>query len=235
MKKGMKYQGVKTLEVLEGADNYNCWIADRLKAYIKSPALEIGAGTGNISSSFTSLKSLVLTDIDTTLVKQLRSKFSGKKNVAVETLNIESSLGKVNNLFQTVYSVNVLEHIRDDRKALDNMNKMLKKGGRIVLLVPAKKWAFTKLDKSLGHFRRYEKKELREKIENSGFEIESIEFFNILGLLSWMVRDRVSRNHLHLNKGHVKVFDTIVPFLRRIEPKRGLPAGISLIVVARKK
>lgn len=231
----MKYKGVKTLEVLEGADNYNNWIAGTIGKYINSPALEIGAGTGNISSYFKEKKNLVITDNDEELVSVLRNKFKKRKNISVEVLDISKQLGIINNKFKTVYSVNVLEHIKDDLKALRNMNKLLQKKGRVVLLVPAKKRAYTKLDESLGHIKRYEKQELNDLLEKSNFQVEHLEYFNMVGLASWLLRDRLSRNHNNLKKSHVKTFDFIVPFLKQIEPQRGLPIGISLIAVGKKK
>ena len=103
------------------------------------------------------------------------------------------------------------------------------------MLVPAKKFAFNKLDKNLGHYRRYEKQELKEKLENAGFKLETLEYFNMLGLLSWVVRNAISKNHNQLKPSQVKIFDLVVPLLRIIEPKKGLPIGISLIAVATKK
>lgn len=230
-----KYKGLKTLEVLEGADNYNSWIANRLKKYIKSPALEIGAGIGNISQHFHKLNELVLTDIDEALVNEMRTKFLTQKNISYETLDIQSNFSKVKSKFNTVFSVNVLEHIKDDEKALKNMYKLLNEKGRVVILVPAKKFAYKKLDKRLGHFRRYEKSELKEKIENAGFKVEQIEYFNVVGLLSWIIRDAVSSKNTHLKPQQVKLFDFIVPLLRKLEPTRGLPIGISLIAVGVKR
>lgn len=230
-----KYGGIKTLEVLEGADNYNKWIAQALLPHIKSPALEIGAGMGNISEYMTGLKNLVLTDNDPYLVELLGQKFHNKKNIYNEALDISGTLGTVKNKFKTIYSVNVLEHIKDDKKALKNISLLLEKGGRFVCLVPAKQFAFTKLDKNLGHYRRYEKNELEDKLSKANFKIEVLEYFNVLGLASWMIRDWLNRNDTDLKKSHVKTFDAIVPLLRLIEPKHNLPMGISLIAVGVKK
>ncbi len=231
----MKYKGVKTLEVLEGADNYNNWIASSLKKYIKSPALEIGAGTGNISSCFINLKELVLTDVDPDLVDFLSRKFKQNENIHTEVLDISKQLGVIKNKFKTIYSVNVLEHIKDDRKALRNIHSLLQEDGRVILLVPAKKRAYTKLDANLGHVKRYEKNELRRLLEECNFKVEHLEYFNSLGLLSWIVRSKLTRNNSHLKKSHVKMFDILVPILRRIEPSRGLPVGISLIAVGKRQ
>lgn len=230
-----KYAGLQTLEVLEGADNYNRWIASSIRPFIKSPALEIGAGTGNISEQLLHIKELVLTDCDSELVDKLRKRFKKRKNVQVEIFDIAAQLSKPKQMFSTVYSVNVLEHIKDDKKALLNMKKLLTKDGNLVLLVPAKKFAFTKLDKNLGHFRRYEKKEISAKLDSAGFKVKYISYFNVVGLLSWVIRDFVSGDDLNLKVTHVKYFDAIVPFLQFVEPKKILPIGISLIIVASKK
>ncbi len=229
-----KYKSKKTLEILEGADNYNSWIASRIKKFIKSPTLEIGAGTGNISEYFTDLKELVLSDNDKLLIKYLSNKFQKQKNVNAEFFDITKKSERMAKNYSAIYAINVLEHIKDDQSALVNIHALLKSSGNIVILVPAKKFAYTKLDKNLGHYRRYEKKELREKLERAGFTITYLEYFNFLGLLSWIIRTKVTRTHSELKSSHVRLFDLIVPLLRRIEPQRGLPIGISLIAVGKK-
>ncbi len=231
----IKYQGITTLEVLEDAKNYNKWIAHQITKHISSPTLEIGAGIGNLSKLFLHARPLYLTDIDNGLVKQLKKRFVKEKDVFVETLDItQKPIKKYQKFFSSIYAINVLEHIEDDVKALKNMKSLLRKNGKVLLLVPAKQRAYTRLDKELGHYRRYEKKELVEKVEKAGFVIEKIYFFNIVGLLSWTIRDKVSRNSKALKPYQIRVFDSIVPTLKFFESIIKVPVGISLIVVARK-
>lgn len=231
----IKYQGVSTLEVLEEARNYNAWIATQIIPHISTPALEIGAGTGNLSKLFLNHKPLYLTDIDSGLVKHLKKRFANEKEVISATLDIsQKPVKKYASFFSAIYAINVLEHIQDDLFALKNMKKMLKKNGKLLLLVPAKQKAYTRLDKELGHYRRYEKEELVKKLEATGFTIEKIYFFNIVGLISWTVRDKVSRNKKALRPYQIRIFDSIVPVLRFFESIIKIPMGISLIVVATK-
>lgn len=229
------YEGTTTLEVLEGAENYNKWIADSVKRHMTGPVLEIGAGTGNISQYFIKVTNFVITDTDQVLVKTLKTRFKKYKRVTVQSLDISKPQGSNKHSFSTVFAVNVFEHIKDDITAMRNTHSLLKKNGKFILLVPAKRFAYTKLDKNLGHFRRYEKDELREKLEQTGFVVEKVYFFNIVGLLSWMVRDRIEKNNVQLDPGQIALFDKIVPFLRVIETVIPVPIGISLIAVARKK
>lgn len=231
----VNYKGVKTLEVLEGAKNYNRWIGAEMSKYIITPALEVGAGTGNISSLIFKKRPYTLSDVDSGLVKLLKLKFRGEKSVSVKILDLEKKpSSQLQNAFMTVIGVNVFEHIRDDRKAFVHVRQLLKREGRLIMLVPAKQFAFTRLDKELGHFRRYEKKELIEKLSKSGFVIDHIYFFNIVGLASWLTRDRVDRSHIHLKPYQIALFDSIVPLLRFLETKIRPLIGISLIVVAHK-
>lgn len=234
-KKTNHYVGKKTLEVLEGANDYNTWIGESLSQFLSSPVLEVGAGIGNITKFFLSKKSLSVTDIDTHLVGFLKEKFTQLPTDSIFTLNIEKTPSKkLQGKFASIVAINVLEHIKDDSLALKNLRDMLRPKGKLVLLVPAKKFAYTKLDKSLGHFRRYEKEELQGKMLNAGFKIERLYFFNFLGLFTWIVRDKISRTHTHLSPTHISLFDNIVKVLKVIEKYIPIPIGISLIVVARK-
>lgn len=230
-----KYQGVSELEVLEDAVNYNKWIAERISKNLQSPALEIGSGIGNISRHITHAFHVTLSDKDRDLLKRLRQHYKDEK-VEIIQLDIEEGPGKGNlGAFSSVFSINVLEHIKDQEKALINMGKLLTSGGSLTLLVPAKKKAYTKLDRSLGHYRRYEKAELQQLVEEAGFTVEKLQFFNFVGLLSWVIRDRVEKSNFHLKPYQIRMFDAVVPLLRVVEGIVPVPVGISLIVVARKK
>lgn len=232
----IKYQGLPTLEVLEGADRYNRWIAEAIKPYLIPPILEIGSGTGNITQYLLDVKPLFATDVDKGLVAELKKRFKNEKNVSVEYLDITQRLpGKFISKFKTVFAINVLEHIEDDTDGLRNIFDVLSPGGRLILLLPAKKLAYTNLDKVLGHYRRYEKEELIKKLEDAGFIVETINFFNIVGLVSWVVRDKFERKNFHLKPYQIAMFDMLVPALKIIERLVRMPVGISLIAVARKK
>ncbi|OGH38267.1 MAG: hypothetical protein A3B44_01295 [Candidatus Levybacteria bacterium RIFCSPLOWO2_01_FULL_38_21] len=232
----VKYVGLSTLEVLEEAKNYNKWISDEILKYVSTPVLEIGAGIGNLTSYFLIKKPLYVTDVDNGLVSNLRNKFKNNKDVFIEILDItKDPPKKYHSFFSTIFGINVLEHINNDEQALRNIYKMLRNNGRLILLVPAKKIAYTKLDKELGHFRRYEKREIIKKLRKNGYKEDKIYFFNLVGLLSWIIRDKIKRNNINLKPYHIKFFDKIVPILRIIESFIHAPVGISLIVVAHKK
>jgi hypothetical protein len=69
-------------------------------------------------------------------------------------------------------------------------------------------------------------------LENS-FQIEKLYFFNIVGLMNWIIRDKIERSG-GLRSYQISLFDSIVPFLKRVESKVRMPLGISLIAIAQK-
>jgi len=79
--------------------------------------------------------------------------------------------------FDVVCMFDVLEHIPDEKTALENVNKMLKSDGRIVLTLPAHMWLWSAVDEISGHKRRYNRKDLNALLENSGFEVETTRYF----------------------------------------------------------
>lgn len=69
--------------------------------------------------------------------------------------------------------LNVLEHIEDDQTAFNEMFRILKPGGIVVLEVPAGPHLYDIYDKALMHFRRYSMANLTEKIYKAGFKIKN--------------------------------------------------------------
>ena len=170
------------------------------------PLLEFGAGIGNISELLSAYRPLCLTDTDARMLAHLKKKFC---------------------------RINVLEHVEDDEQALFHLRNVLKPSGRLLLLVPSKKWAYTDLDRQLGHFRRYEKKELAVKLVKASFRIEKLYFFNLIGLMGWIIRDKIQRSE-GLSSSQISLFESMVPILKPIESKVRMPLGISLIAIAQK-
>lgn len=65
-----------------------------------------------------------------------------------------------------------LEHIEDDRAFLHQIQRLMRPGGTLVLTVPIDMSLWTEHDTRAGHFRRYAKAELFEKLAQAGFSIE---------------------------------------------------------------
>ncbi len=73
--------------------------------------------------------------------------------------------------FDCVMAFEVLEHIENDRQALEQWAACLKSGGTLLISVPAhpKRWSVS--DVWAGHFRRYDRQGFGRLLENAGFSV----------------------------------------------------------------
>jgi SAM-dependent methyltransferase len=137
----------------------------------------------------------------------------------------------------------IIEHIEDDRLALQNIYQALKPGGTLNVTVPACRFLWSQFDE-MDHKRRYTKAELKEKLEAAGFKVRRISFFMfILFPIVYLVRKiqtypkDTQLKHVH-EVQVVPVINGLFLALFRFEKTLlrafNLPIGSSLIAVAQK-
>jgi SAM-dependent methyltransferase len=97
-----------------------------------------------------------------------------------------ASIGELSRTYDMVYTSNVLEHIEDDRRALAELHSVLREGGVIAIFVPAFMCLYSDADRALGHYRRYQRRELLEKVETAGFAVVDCHFVDSLGFFAWL-------------------------------------------------
>jgi len=111
-------------------------------------------------------------DISKEAVKQINKNLKLNRNINVYCGDFMKS--KIKNKYDLIFCFEVLEHIKNDKDALNQIARLIKPGGKVMLSFPAHKKYWSKIDEQKGHFRRYERKEAWDKISNSGFEIEEV-------------------------------------------------------------
>lgn len=229
-----KLIGRKTLDLMAQAKNYNAWLFRQIQPYLGREVLEVGSGIGTFTPLLLlSGGTINASDIEPGYLKLLNDRFKNKR-MRVSYADIESGeheLGKKR--FDTIICLNVLEHIEDDQKALDNAYSLLKRGGKLLLLVPAYPALFGLLDENLEHKRRYSKGALLGKIKNAGFRIETTRRLNLLGAIGWFFNARIFPREI-IPANQLAIFDKISrPFLS-LESLFRVPVGLSVFVVARR-
>lgn len=80
--------------------------------------------------------------------------------------------------FDIITMFDVLEHIEDDRAALDILKARLKPHGRLILTVPAYQWMWGDHDDVNHHFRRYTRGGLKRLLKDAGFVVNRATYFN---------------------------------------------------------
>ncbi|MEZ5015748.1 MAG: class I SAM-dependent methyltransferase [Flavipsychrobacter sp.] len=151
--------------------------------------------------------------------------------------------------FDVIVASDSLEHLEKDEVALANWSKVLKKGGKCFILVPAYNFLWSEHDDINYHFRRYTTKELVAKSEKAGFSIirngynymllfiPTAIFRLLQNLLGKKEKDKQS------DKGQILILPSFVHKLlagfQKIENSLSrivrLPFGVTAFVVATKR
>jgi SAM-dependent methyltransferase len=163
------YQGAENLDAMVYAKRYNnkifSWIQHKINRNNK--ILEFGAGKGEFANRFES-HSIDVIEIDTNFFTFLNQ-------------NTYENLKQLSKKYDLIYSINVLEHIENDLDTLIELKDKLKIGGKLKIFVPARMELFGEMDKKVGHYRRYHRRNLEKLVEQAGFQIESCRYFDFAG------------------------------------------------------
>lgn len=224
-----------TLNQLAELDRYNHWLYEQISDGLGRRILEVGSGTGNITQFLrTGDREVTATDVVPSYRNELQRRFEQCENVRVGVFDLTRRAPDemMREPFDTVVCLNVLEHIEDDAFALEQMHAVLGRGGMLALLVPAHQLLYGEFDRAVGHFRRYEKRDLKEKLVRAGFSIRTLKFFSIAATLPWLINGRLLKR-AYLPAGQTSLADRLVPLLK-LERFIGPPFGLSLIAIAHK-
>lgn len=235
--KGNSKYGTDTLTLISGADKFNRWMYETIKPHCSGNILEIGSGIGNISQFFIKEGAeILLSDIETNYFPQLQQKFGNHKNLkGIQLLdlsdkNLEKNYPEMIGAFDTIFALNVVEHIPDHEQAMKNALKMLKSGGKVVILVPAFQWLYNGFDKQLDHQRRYTQKSLRTLLEKNGFMVKHAQYFNLIGILGWFFSGNILRKK-NIPTGQMKLYNELVPLWKVFDFFTQKMIGLSVIQV----
>ena len=157
---------------------YNSSIANKISKNFpcKGNLLEYGAGIGTLATLFQATKGLKpqCLEVDPNL-----------KRVLVDRgFKCYDNIQQIDELFDGVYTSNVLEHIEDDVRSLKKIRSVMKPQSNLVVYVPAFQCLYSSWDNSVGHHRRYNKKELLFKLDAAGFEVIKIFYVDTLGFFA---------------------------------------------------
>jgi len=221
------------------AGQYYNWIYEEIRPFLSGDIFEIGSGIGACSKLIVCDNPgsrIILSDGDPRCVTALRERFEGHRNVRCLLIDItnKSDLRSLEYKPDCAIAINVLEHIKDDVAALNNVYDVLNRGGHFVLLVPAHKFLYNCLDEAIGHYRRYTMEELKRKVSQTEFRLIKTFYFNFSSIIVWYMNG----NLLHKTVMSESVFsagNNLIPavkFFERYIIRKKL--GISLIAVLKK-
>lgn len=143
---------------------------------------------------------------------------------------------------RTAIMIDVLEHIEDDARFLKTLTPHIEDGGEVIIVVPAYQFLYGLRDQKYGHHRRYSKQMLRRRLQESGFSTASIRNWNILGVLPYIVSEKIFRKELETSlreKTDSALGRILQRFLRAwfrwVENPINFGFGLSIVCIAEKQ
>lgn len=193
--------------------------------------IEVGCGSGLLLQYIPKNYEITGTDFSQGNLDKAKEK---NPNVSFfkADLNDKNSWISYSGEFDTVLCSEVVEHIEDDKTAMEILHSLVKPGGILVLTVPAFNLLFSEFDRKEGHFRRYSKKQISSLVEQVGFRIEESRYWNVMGFLGWFFFIKIL--NLSLKKSTNSIFSSIMGKFLKLERKTKFPLGQTVIIKARK-
>lgn len=207
-------------------------IIKNINGYSEISLLDIGCGNGHLLKD---ASQYVKSAVGIEKFDYSKPKFNNILNIDIFDNNFE------NNSFDIITFLDVMEHIEDENKFLQEVKRLIKPDGTIIITVPAYQWLFSNSDIFYGHYRRYNSKMLKKVLEDNGLEIQKLSYMNFfLFPLFALVRiiDKVF-NRKKFEYGDSKLTNGILYKIFHIEKyllkKVNLPFGSSLLAICKIK
>mgnify|MGYP001196157089 FL=1 len=210
----MKYPGAE-LDKFDKATIWRKYVFLLIKKFIKGSVLEVGAGIGSFTDNYKhKVNSLVLSEIDPQNLEIIKKRFPEEKFSFTNKFTKD-----LNQKFDSIMYLNVLEHIEKDNDEIIKAFEKLKKNGFLIILVPAHNKLYSKFDKAVGHFRRYEMNFFKNlEIENS--KKHKLIYLDAMGYFLYFLNKFFFKEEVYPSKLKIfiwdKIFTPITIFLDKI-------------------
>ena len=197
--------------------------------------LDIGCGTGNVLATLEQFGEAVGMDTSDELLGVARTAgLDARKGSLPDDLVVAPGWADV------VLLLDVIEHLDDDLAGLRAARRVLRDDGLLVVAVPAYPSLWSGHDVALGHRRRYTRSALRRVVETAGYRVQYVSYFNTVlfpAIASVRVWKRMRGDDRHDLRRPGSIVNAVLERLfaveRHVIPRRALPFGSSLLLLAR--
>jgi SAM-dependent methyltransferase len=218
---------------LQEAYHYPRSIVREFQPFLQGNVMEVGAGIGQMTRLFADChgaERITAVEPDPGFAQKFREECPHLR--LLEGTISEVSLPEN---YDTIVSVNVIEHIEDHADEIKRYHDILSpRQGSLCILAPARSELYSPIDKDFGHFRRYTKSSMGKCLQDAGFKIERLYYFNFAGYFAWLLNFKIMRSR-SFNPTAVHLYDqSVYRVTNFFETKLTRPmVGQSIIAIAK--
>lgn len=220
------------------------YIISLLKEYPKNiKILDIGSSSGILLNELVDLgfkvENLYGVDISENAIKNC------KLNGIANSFVMDAQNITLDQKFDVIIASDCLEHLKDDAKALNNWNGLLKSDGTLLVFVPAFMSLWSEHDVVNMHYRRYVKKDLVKSLQDANFKIDKASYWNFflffpIYIYRWLSRLKSSKGNN--NSGDLEqpsffnhLLYSLIKFENTLLKHVNFPVGVSTFCIAKQR
>ncbi len=202
---------------------------------------DVGCGVGLLLNPLSNFGNTTGIDFSKQALDFCKKTFKGKLIYDDFSKNIT-----IDKKFDLVIASDIIEHIKNDKIAINNIYKLLNNNGYAIITVPAFQFLWSQHDVNNMHYKRYKLKQFKDLIKTDNFEIEYLSYYNfflfipacIIRIIKKIINiDKKSDLELtpplgSINKLMYNIFSSEYTYISK---KKRFPFGLSLIAVIKKK
>jgi len=134
--------------------------------------------------------------------------------------------------FDSVVCMRLLDSLEDDVASLSSMRQLCRPNGNVIIVASAHMSAYGKLDSSVGHLRRYNKRSLSRAFTSAQLRVVHSSYINMPGYFGWFFASRILKRQL-VPSGPANILNRLAPYLDAFE--RFIPPlfGQSILMVGK--
>lgn len=203
--------------------------------------VDVGCGTGDNMAALGAAAGCVVVGTDLSIYALRRAPRMASGH-SVVSMALGDALPFASASAEVVACMDVIEHVDDDESVLREFRRVLRPGGVVVLTTSAYMWMWSAHDVWAAHRRRYTARQLAEVARRAGFDILETSYYNSFLLPpAWLLRRTPLRRLVKSSDDELgassAVVDRLFSALSRLErrwlSRHRIPAGLSILVVAR--
>ena len=219
------------LKYFDKSKNFRNYQLHLIKRYLVNDVAEVGPGNGGNLFGYIHLpKKIDLYEPSRNLFLNLKKSFKKYKKVNFFNKTFNKSKKK----YSSILYLDVLEHIKNDKSEITKAFKSLKKGGHLIINVPAFSYLYSNFDKDVGHFRRYSKSDFMKILENLNFKETNFVYYDSIGFFLSLLSKLLVSNYKRNFDKKIKFWDSLIWISRIIDLIFFRSFGKSLLVIIKK-